>query len=663
MWRSAKLCCALLIFVLVLSFAGVVLAASYCPNCEAAMRDNPVCPICHFCCECGGISTTTDVCSVCGANAESMAKSSAEAEENGEEAPEATPAPTLSPEEQAELVENTELFTVRDGVVWPNAYPYPELLRVKKIETQYHSADYFEDAETGVGYNMLRITMEVEFGNYELALAYMEQLRATGEFKREDVLFEHQTEPYVPIRLQEAGGDLYDIDTDNTAEIAYGIRNTRFSTAAPDDVGEAVARSSWLQVSPREFLTEEYQNNYWTYYAPQYEPQDGLYVKNLKNGKTELYYTGLAGYSVIQLHYVYPASVPLPSAVPTEAPTAAPTAKPSSQGTNRVIQLDDGSYVTVDEDGNIVTGGSGGKVEQRADGTYVSVTEDLPAPETEDGTTAGVVALVLVGLVAVPLTAARGSDTPGGKDGADAKPAEPLVEGTPFTQSQLDHFAEGELNYKLGEAQEQTFRDLSKADFSNLGWERSADGTWIDATEGGFFRYDKNGNLIERVTSDTLRGESIRSMLNVDKNGNIVSSKDTIYDSTTNQSVGTSETKYRADGTKEVTRYNTDGTIESHGLYDKNGRVLTDERGNPLSAESYNSNGTLKRKNYTAQMTEQGSTGVGGYTEKTTHYVVEEIYDKNGNLLQKRYKNAETFEVTTYDGKGNVLHGRDIMPK
>ena len=72
-------------------------------------------------------------------------------------------------------------------------------------------------------------------------------------------------------------------------------------------------------------------------------------------------------------------------------------------GGNRIIQLEDGTYITVDENGNPLTGG----IVQKEDGTYTNQTGTLPVPdyrdyEVGDIVTVGGVAFVLLLVAGVP---------------------------------------------------------------------------------------------------------------------------------------------------------------------------------------------------------------------------------------------------------------------
>ena len=75
----------------------------------------------------------------------------------------------------------------------------------------------------------------------------------------------------------------------------------------------------------------------------------------------------------------------------------------SSSGGNQIIQLEDGTYITVDENGNPLTGG----IVQKEDGTYTNQTGTLPVPdyrdyEVGDIITVGGVAFVLLLVAGVP---------------------------------------------------------------------------------------------------------------------------------------------------------------------------------------------------------------------------------------------------------------------
>ena len=105
------------------------------------------------------------------------------------------------------------------------------------------------------------------------------------------------------------------------------------------------------------------------------------------------------------LFYCYVAEDALSAFEPQE-PSESDTSSGSSGG-NQIIQLEDGTYVTVDENGEINTDPSYSGITQEEDGTYTNQTDTLPVPdyrdyEVGDIVTVGGVAFVLLLVAGVP---------------------------------------------------------------------------------------------------------------------------------------------------------------------------------------------------------------------------------------------------------------------
>ena len=90
--------------------------------------------------------------------------------------------------------------------------------------------------------------------------------------------------------------------------------------------------------------------------------------------------------------------------------------------------------------------------------------------------------------------------------------------------------------------------------------------------------------------------------------------------------------------TQSVIEYRADGSIRSSAHY---------QDGKP----------TLETGSYSK--TQQGATGFGGYTETTTTYTYEKVYDASGALRENRVTNTSTGNVSTYDANCNLIAGFD----
>ena len=117
-----------------------------------------------------------------------------------------------------------------------------------------------------------------------------------------------------------------------------------------------------------------------------------------------------------------------------------------SSGGNQIIQLEDGTYVTVDENGQINTDPSYGGIVQKEDGTYTNQTDTLPVPEYRDYEVGDIVMLAGVPFVLMLVAGVPTWVGPGGigmdgqslipEDEPNPGPTEPDTQKEPETEPQ-----------------------------------------------------------------------------------------------------------------------------------------------------------------------------------------------------------------------------------
>ena len=107
-----------------------------------------------------------------------------------------------------------------------------------------------------------------------------------------------------------------------------------------------------------------------------------------------------------------------------------------SSGGNQIIQLEDGTYVTVDENGQINTDPSYSGIVQKEDGTYTNQTDTLPVPEYRDYEVGDIIMLAGVPFVLMLVAGVPTWVGPGGigMDGQSLIPEEGPADTGPAPQ-------------------------------------------------------------------------------------------------------------------------------------------------------------------------------------------------------------------------------------
>lgn len=133
-----------------------------------------------------------------------------------------------------------------------------------------------------------------------------------------------------------------------------------------------------------------------------------------------------------------------PELVPQEEQEESSGSK--SSGGNQIIQLEDGTYVTVDENGQINTDPSYSGIVQEEDGTYTNQTDTLPVPEYRDYEVGDIIMLAGVPFVLMLVAGVPTWVGPGGigmdgqslipEDEPNPGPTEPDTQKEPETEPQ-----------------------------------------------------------------------------------------------------------------------------------------------------------------------------------------------------------------------------------
>lgn len=137
----------------------------------------------------------------------------------------------------------------------------------------------------------------------------------------------------------------------------------------------------------------------------------------------------------------YAAEGGFPELVPQEENSGS-----KSSGGNQIIQLEDGTYVTVDENGQINTDPSYSGIVQEEDGTYTNQTDTLPVPEYRDYEVGDIIMLAGVPFVLMLVAGVPTWVGPGGigmdgqslipEDEPNPGPTEPDTQKEPETEPQ-----------------------------------------------------------------------------------------------------------------------------------------------------------------------------------------------------------------------------------